>query len=238
MWSFLRKVKRWTLYNARYKRRFEFVRPQLSIGLYHFAEDGEAGYWSIKFFFVWLTLWRSSYPPRDEDRMFDAWMFSIHPFGERHIYLHWRAWHRFISLPWSFDWIEHAVMNTAGEFVVTEFKHRGNRATVVLSDPLEPQRFLFRYQTRTGLIQYTTVTVKAVERRRWQWTFFRRLRLPVMVKTRHSLDLWFDDEMGNQRGSWKGGVLGTGCDYRPGEPIEKALRRFELRATTSHTFCR
>ncbi len=238
MFPFLRQVKRWILYNARYKRRFEFGRPRLGFGLYNFADDGEAGHWSIFFVCLWVTLWRAKKPPRDPDGMLDSWSVCFKPLGERYLHVEWGTWQRFFSLPWSFDYIETAVMDSRGEFVRTEYVERGHRATVVLAYPLAPQIFPFRYQLRNGTVQIMTVTVKAVERRRWQWKLFRRLRLPLGIKTRHSLDLWFSSELGSEAGSWKGGVIACGCDYRPGESIETALRRFELYATTIHRFCR
>lgn len=40
------------------------------------------------------------------------------------------------------------------------------------------------------------------------------------------LDLRFSEEVGPQKGSWKGGTIGTGCDMLPGETPEQAFRRY------------
>lgn len=37
----------------------------------------------------------------------------------------------------------------------------------------------------------------------------------------------FHEEVGNQRGSWKGGVTGTSARMKPGETPGEALRRFQ-----------
>jgi len=37
----------------------------------------------------------------------------------------------------------------------------------------------------------------------------------------------FSDEVGERTGSWKGGVIGTGSEMRPGESPEQCLRRME-----------
>jgi hypothetical protein len=36
----------------------------------------------------------------------------------------------------------------------------------------------------------------------------------------------FDKELGPQKGSWKGGILGTGIDMEPGEKHIDAMKRF------------
>lgn len=221
-----------------YRPRFEWVRPKLGFGLYHFGDDGAPGRWSIMLFFVWIRLWRTNRPLADEDGMFDSWSIDFRPFTERNIYLHWGAWHKFINFPWALDWIETAHMDTQGVFVRESWNDRGRHASQVLNDPLEEQQYPFTYVTNRGEIQRTTVTVRTVERMRWQWTLFRRLRLPFMKRTRYSLNLWFADEMGSERGSWKGGVIGTGCAFVPGETVQAAVRRFENRANMEKKFCR
>ena len=48
--------------------------------------------------------------------------------------------------------------------------------------------------------------------------------------------------MGNQRGSWKGGVLGAGCEVTPEEKknrdFETPLRRYEEKVNKIHDYCR
>lgn len=60
-------------------------------------------------------------------------------------------------------------------------------------------------------------------RRRWRW--FQWLPWPRMVK--RSIDIRFDDEVGERTGSWKGGCIGWGFDWRHGETMLDALRRME-----------
>lgn len=45
-------------------------------------------------------------------------------------------------------------------------------------------------------------------------------------KRRRSLDIRFSDEVGPEKGSWKGGTIGTGIEMMPGEPIQQAWLRF------------
>lgn len=67
-----------------------------------------------------------------------------------------------------------------------------------------------------------------IEEREWRFgtglfkwlSWFRR---PLI---RRSLDLAFSDEVGPEKGSWKGGTIGTGFEMLPGELHEAAFRRY------------
>lgn len=63
-----------------------------------------------------------------------------------------------------------------------------------------------------------------------EWTFgegaFQWLRFFRRNMVRRSLDISFDKEAGPEKGSWKGGTMGTGIDMLPGESHEQAFRRF------------
>lgn len=41
-----------------------------------------------------------------------------------------------------------------------------------------------------------------------------------------NLDLRFSGETGREKGSWKGGTIGTSIEMRPGELHEAAFRRY------------
>lgn len=54
----------------------------------------------------------------------------------------------------------------------------------------------------------------------FKWlSFFRRPRV------RRSLKIEYDNEVGKKKGSWKGGILGTGIDMEPGELHKDAFTR-------------
>jgi len=56
--------------------------------------------------------------------------------------------------------------------------------------------------------------------------WFRWLGYIAPVKRRRSLDISFGSETGTEKGSWKGGTVGTGIDMEPGETQEAAFRRY------------
>jgi len=74
-----------------------------------------------------------------------------------------------------------------------------------------------------------------VERREWRlgtgWFAWLGYVWPKKVKT--SLNISFKSEVGRDKGSWKGGMIGTCIDMQPGEDHEAAFRRFCAQAQRS-----
>jgi hypothetical protein len=64
----------------------------------------------------------------------------------------------------------------------------------------------------------------------WEWRFgegcFKWLSLLCRPKVRRSLDIAFSAEVGLEKGSWKGGMMGHSIDMLPGELHEAAFRRY------------
>ena len=67
-----------------------------------------------------------------------------------------------------------------------------------------------------------------IEEREWRLGtgLFRWLSWFVKPKIRRSLSIEFSSEVGPEKGSWKGGLMGTGIDMLPGELHEAAFRRY------------
>ena len=67
-----------------------------------------------------------------------------------------------------------------------------------------------------------------IEEREWKFGegWFRWLSLFRRNMVRRSLSINFDKECGPEKGSWKGGTMGTGIDMLPGELHEAAFRRY------------
>lgn len=67
-----------------------------------------------------------------------------------------------------------------------------------------------------------------IEDRTWRrgTGLFRWLGYVWPIKYRRSLDISFDKETGPEKGSWKGGTMGTGIEMLPGEDHETAFRRY------------
>ncbi len=86
-------------------------------------------------------------------------------------------------------------------------------------------KVMFRIQDFDG--EEIEATARIEER---EWLFgtgwFKWLSLFCRPKIRRSLCIRFSGEVGREKGSWKGGVYGTGIDMRTGEGHEQAFRRF------------
>lgn len=72
-----------------------------------------------------------------------------------------------------------------------------------------------------------TATTK-IEEREWHFGtgLFKWLSLFRAPKVRRSLDIHFSAEVGERKGSWKGGTIGHGIEMRPSELHEAAFRRY------------
>lgn len=68
----------------------------------------------------------------------------------------------------------------------------------------------------------------SIEEREWRFGegLFAWLSLFRKPRIRRSLSIDFEKEVGPEKGSWKGGLMGTGIDMLPGELHEDAFRRF------------
>lgn len=82
----------------------------------------------------------------------------------------------------------------------------------------------YTYVLKSGKVQTRKATVSK-RRHVLCRRAFKALRWPRWNK--ESIDIRFDDEVGERSGSWKGGCIGCGYDLLPGETMLDALRRME-----------
>lgn len=90
--------------------------------------------------------------------------------------------------------------------------------------------FPYHYMTDGGDAQHVTATVT----RRRRFMSYRVFGVPICKHFREEMDIEFSDEVGNQRGSWKGGCVGCCWEMKPGETVFMALRRMQR----ERNFCR
>jgi hypothetical protein len=83
----------------------------------------------------------------------------------------------------------------------------------------------FHYMTSDGEAQHVTATVTRNRTR----SIYRIFGIPVRRRVKHTIEVEFSEEVGNQRGSWKGGVVGCGEEMRPGEHPRATLQRMQRR---------
>jgi len=72
------------------------------------------------------------------------------------------------------------------------------------------------------------IATTRIDEREWRFGegWFKWLSMFRKSKIRRRLDISFSAEVGTEKGSWKGGVMGTAIDMLPGEMHEGAMRRY------------
>jgi hypothetical protein len=71
-----------------------------------------------------------------------------------------------------------------------------------------------------------------IEEREWirgKWKWMRALLkyVPGCRIVRRDMNIEFSDEVGSEKGSWKGGILGMSYDMLPGESMIETFTRFQ-----------
>lgn len=193
------------------RRSLRDCRFKPSLGLDLFEEGYCADIFGFLIALPFLDRWR-----REPHDIMERW--SVYYF-ERSIWLCWGRHSKAIHMPWDWNHIKHEVQRPDGTWVkfVGCWEHKESDGRWQASYP-------YRYVLKSGEVQNRTATVY-VDRREWRWKCLRWL--PLFAKKRTSLNVDFDEEVGEGTGSWKGGVVGTGIDLLRGETPEQALRRME-----------
>lgn len=137
----------------------------------------------------------------------------------------------YIRMPWNLEWYSTSVLREDGNWEVEKIPERlGEKRnknfwdTGKWKDILWTRTYPYTYVLNSGTIQSRQATVK-VEEREWRrrWLMFT----PLFNRVRKTIDISFDDEVGEGTGSWKGGTLGCGYDMKPDETPYDCLKRME-----------
>ncbi len=157
-----------------------------------------------------------------------------------------------VDMPWALDFYKKGVMLknsvwwTCNEKDIKKAKKQGIQTWKDLRFNLDDdderilkKKYPFTYVTKNGEIQNTTATCH-VEIREWRPKWFMWTKAFRFI--RRDLEINFNDEMGNRRGSWKGGVLGVSApitrDEIYAEDFETPLRRYEEKVNRIHDYDR
>jgi hypothetical protein len=127
----------------------------------------------------------------------------------------WIAWH----LPFfSYEFDGHWIVNKDGKYVFIrknvnswDFRKKGAKIEI------HP----YTYILKDGTSQNRKATISQ-EKRKWHRKWF-----PFLKKENVSIDVEFDDEIGERIGSWKGGTVGCSYDMLPDESMLDTLKRME-----------
>jgi hypothetical protein len=147
-------------------------------------------------------------------------------------------WRKSISwnFPWDYEWFSTEILehkaNLPGLAKTVWMESRADRGkrdvfeAMRKSDVFKKQvseTYDYAYTRKNNEVQQCKATV-FVERRTWRMKWWPLLPFKLV---RTSIDVHFDDEVGEGIGSWKGGTVGCGYDLKDGETPLECLRRME-----------
>lgn len=162
--------------------------------------------------------------PRWPNRDYDVDRGYGFSFADTGLHLYWGKRTKVLWYPWSWDFYKRWEL-VAGE------SYAKDRQIWVEVPPRMPHGQLatkstapYTYKLRSGEQQNVTATYY-VSHAEWRWRWLKWLPWPR--RTESSIWVDFSEEVGEGRGSWKGGTLGCGYRLKPGESPLECLRRME-----------
>ncbi len=166
------------------------------------------------------------------DRLLVFMKFKLHDYFHKEtyiryengeLYLAYRNYYKIIYLPWMWDHYRSSFLNHDG----TLYKHKSKRGFEETPESIKSW-FAYKYilneglQTQSEQKRFVTMHGSMMEHR-WRWFKW----LPWPRKIRRYIDVEFNQEVGSQAGSWKGGCVGCSYDWKEGETQLECLRRME-----------
>jgi len=173
---------------------------------------------------------------REPHEMMESWGLSLFTSD---VHLNWGRRGKIIDLPWKATWVRTSLLLADGTWVHETRMRRCQFPNYPLTDSRRQphgtwfkikeehawsETWPYKYMLRSGEVQQRNATLR-VEEREWRWKWVAWLPFPRGIQ--RSIDVRFDDEVGERSGSWKGGCVGCGYDLRPHEMPVDALRRME-----------
>lgn len=133
------------------------------------------------------------------------------------------------SLPWKqWDCVRNSLYCPDGTHFYTEphwKERRKKKAKLCWEVQGECPACHFGFEDYDGEMIVATCHVEEMEWHKGtgRFTWLKWFNKP---KIRRSLDMRFSAEVGPEKGSWKGGTIGTGTEMQPGDTPESAFRRY------------
>lgn len=146
------------------------------------------------------------------------------------VHMSWGRRTRLLYMPWTLEHIKTEHLNRLGEWQAAPTYRRGEKfgEDVVKWTAQHP----YHYMLDSGEVQTTIATISR-SRASYGALWFGRgpvsrwLRSFMPKKVFDGIDVTFADEMGGQRGSWKGGTIGCSYTMKPGETPKNTLMRMQ-----------
>jgi len=191
----------------------------LCLELINWGEDGD---WSLKVlpiygvFFIKLPFLPRREPADTLDNWGASWNWDNRGAD---IHLNWGSRCKIVHLPWDYVHVRSSMLCQDGVWrkAIGAWERKEG-------DPVQAtETHHYRYVCRDGTVQDDIEATISVSEMEWRWRMLRWLRWGALV--RRTIDVEFSAEVGNQRGSWKGGVLGCSYEMRRDEGPAECLHR-------------
>lgn len=167
---------------------------------------------------VLLTLY-IKLPPINREHSLDSGGYGFY-FSEDALVFEWNRCNTFYYYPWSFSFYKRWELAKAYNYLLwieTPSRYPYDKLAHKSTAP-------YTYTLKNGEKQHRMATYHVTRmewRRRWlMW-------LPLFNRKKTYLDVSFSEEVGEESGTWKGGVLGCSYEMIPGELPLQTLRRME-----------
>ena len=173
--------------------------------------------YSLDFCLIW-GMFHITLPFKTKRKADCEWLsYGINTF-EKTIMCYWGEKLKILDLPFvSYRFEYHRVVDKQGKWIDGDNSWDNK--------DIHRETYNYTYTLESGEVQHRKATCFVEERqwrRKWVPYFF-----PFSKMIRKSIEIEFNDEVGERSGSWKGGTLGCGYDMKKGETMEQTLRRME-----------
>jgi hypothetical protein len=192
-----------------------------------------ASYFDNRFYISFCILWgqfyihipfiRSKYDECDPPR-YGWYFYSMDRWIPDNFIICYGKKTKFYHMPWELDWVRTSILLKDGTWAN---ETRGNRQDFWKEEWKEKkwkEVHPYMYTLKNGTTQHRMATI-TVDEREWRPRWFKWTGLFKKIRT--TIDVSFDDEVGERSGSWKGGTLGCGYNILPKETPLQCLRRME-----------
>jgi hypothetical protein len=214
------------------------------------------GYGMLYLTFPWSNKNRHGEDVNNPDNKYGFYLYGSGGFFDSFWYYVNKNGHskvKSVEMPWSLTHYRHSVLLKDGTWwsvlnkdikkAVKEKTYKPSDRKYYIDTEEDPDVYRikrpFKYVTKGGNEQNTTATIN-MEEREWRPIWLKWTKLFRKVRT--YIEIRFDDEMGNQRGTWKGGIMGCSCDVTQEErnklDLISPLERYEEKVNKTKEFDR
>lgn len=132
-------------------------------------------------------------------------------------------------MPWEWKWVRTSNLRKDGNWEHETNKDRKSFWDIdKWKDVLWTETHPYTYILKRARVQERLATIK-VEEREWRWRGMQWN--PYLKRVKKTINVEFNDEVGEQSGSWKGGTLGCSYTMLKGETPWQTLKRMEIERT-------